>query len=64
MFVCMCYGVTDKMIKNAVSEHGVGNIRELQEHLTLGEQCGKCISMARNIIDDVIVDETLFKNVG
>ena len=29
MYVCMCYGVTDSDIKQAVSEHGVGNLREL-----------------------------------
>ena len=43
MFVCMCYGVTDKDIMNAVEQDGVGNIRELRQHLELGNQCGKCM---------------------
>lgn len=64
MFVCMCYGVTDKDIANAVKEHGVGNMRELKDVLTLGDQCGSCVKMAQNIIDDVIIDERLFKDVG
>ena len=64
MFVCMCFGVTDKDIQEAVQEHGVGNIRELKNVLTLGEQCGTCIQSAQAIIDDTIIDESLFKDVG
>ncbi len=64
MFVCMCYNVTDKDIAKAVSQQGVGNIRELKQQLQLGEQCGKCISMAQALIDDLIIDEGLFKDVG
>ncbi|WP_269517811.1 bacterioferritin-associated ferredoxin [Alteromonas sp. BMJM2] len=64
MFVCMCFGVTDKSIRAAVESNGVGNMRELREHLELGSQCGKCISMAQQIIDQTIIDESLFKNVG
>ena len=63
MFVCMCYGVTDKDIMNAVEQDGVGNIRELRQHLELGNQCGKRIQMAQQIIDSTIVDESLFKEV-
>ena len=63
MFVCMCYGVTDNDIMNAVEQDGVGNIRELRQHLELGNQCGQCIQMAQQIIDSTIVDESLFKEV-
>lgn len=64
MFVCMCYGVTDKSIRAAVESHGVGNMRELRQHIELGAQCGKCVQMAQQIIDQTIVDESLFKDVG
>lgn len=64
MFVCMCYGITDSQIKSAVEQGGVGNMRELKQHLSVGTQCGKCIEMAQSIIDETIIDETLFKNVG
>ncbi|MEW9798165.1 bacterioferritin-associated ferredoxin [Alteromonas sp. CYL-A6] len=63
MFVCMCFGVTDKAIRQAVKEEGVGNLRDLRQHLELGSQCGKCIHMAQQIIDDTIIDESLFKEV-
>lgn len=64
MFVCMCYGITDKQIKNAVETHGVGNIRELKQVMSVGSQCGKCIELAQEIIDDTIMDESLFKEAG
>ena len=64
MFVCMCYGITDKQIKNAVETHGVGNMRELKKVMTLGSQCGKCVELAQEIIDNTIMDDSLFKEVG
>lgn len=64
MFVCMCYGVTDKDIRNAVQSEGAGNLRELRAHLNLGTQCGKCVQMAQEIIDQTIIDESMFKDVG
>jgi len=64
MYVCMCYGVTDTQIRQAVGTEGVGNLRELRAHLDVGSQCGKCIQMAQQIIDSTIVDDSLFKEVS
>lgn len=64
MYVCLCHGITDKHIKQAVTEDGVGNMRELKAALGVGSQCGKCIQMAQSVIDGVIIDESLFKEVG
>ena len=63
MYVCMCYGVTDKAIRQAVESEGVGNLRELRQHLSVGSQCGRCIQMAQSIIDETIIDESLFREV-
>lgn len=64
MFVCICKGITDKDIKDLVHEQGVGSLRELKQHLPLGTQCGTCTKVAQTIIDNTIVDESLFKDVG
>ncbi|WP_371192843.1 bacterioferritin-associated ferredoxin [Glaciecola sp. SC05] len=64
MFVCMCHGITDKQIENAVRSNSVGNIRDLKNQLGVGSQCGTCIDMAVSIIDQTIIDESLFKDVG
>lgn len=64
MFVCLCYGITDKQITQAVHEQGVGNMRDLKKTLGLGSQCGKCVQLAQQIIDNTIVDESLFREVS
>ncbi|MFT6283934.1 MAG: bacterioferritin-associated ferredoxin [Arenicella sp.] len=63
MYVCICLGITDKAIKQAVLEDGVGNMRQLKQKLGAGSQCGKCVQMAQAIIDNTIIDESLFKQV-
>lgn len=63
MFVCVCHGITDKQIKEAVENGGVGNMRELKQALNVGTQCGSCIETAQSIIDTTIIDENLFKEV-
>ena len=45
-------------------EKGVGSMRELKEHLPVGSQCGTCTKVAQNVIDNTIIDESLFKDVG
>ena len=63
MFVCLCHGITDKQIQNAVREQGVGNVRELKQLLPVGSSCGTCVQMTQDIINDLIVDDSLFKEV-
>ncbi|MDF2179309.1 bacterioferritin-associated ferredoxin [Aliiglaciecola sp. CAU 1673] len=63
MFVCLCYGITDKQITKAVRDEGVGNMRDLRKTLGVGSQCGKCIQLAQQVIDNTIIDESLFKEV-
>lgn len=63
MYVCICKGITDKDIQKLVREEGVGSLRELKNHLPLGSQCGTCTKTAQNIIDNTIIDESLFKEV-
>jgi bacterioferritin-associated ferredoxin len=64
MYVCLCHGITDKAIKRAVREDGVGTTRELRAKLGVGSQCGRCIQMAQDIIDTTIIDESMFKEVS
>ncbi|MCH2058208.1 MAG: (2Fe-2S)-binding protein [Thalassotalea sp.] len=64
MYVCICKGITDKQIKQMVIEHGVGSIRELKQRLDVGSQCGTCVKLTQQVIDNTIIDENLFKDVG
>lgn len=53
MYVCLCRGITDQDIKNAVA-NGAGTYREVRELLDLGTCCGRCAPEARAIISDEV----------
>ncbi|WP_072036452.1 (2Fe-2S)-binding protein [Vibrio sinaloensis] len=55
MYVCLCHGVSDKKIRKLVSEQGVTDIKGIKKCTALGTQCGKCIRMAKDIINESTV---------
>lgn len=55
MYVCLCRGITDQDIKNAVAE-GNENFREIRDMLDLGTCCGRCVPEARSIINSELAE--------
>ncbi|RUO36832.1 (2Fe-2S)-binding protein [Aliidiomarina shirensis] len=53
MYVCLCKGITDKQIVQAV-ENGAASVRELRKQFGLGNQCGKCTCMARGVLNEAL----------
>lgn len=51
MYVCLCRGITDQDIKNAVNQ-GAESFRQIREQLDLGTCCGRCVPEARQIISE------------
>jgi len=51
MYVCICKSVTDKQIRRAAAK-GVDNLYELRANLGVAAGCGKCASMAQEILDE------------
>ena len=49
MYVCICHAVTEKHIKQAVSD-GMGSMRDVRSCLGVGSQCGKCVCHAKDVI--------------
>ncbi len=54
MYVCICKGVTDSAIREAVQE-GTTTISGLREQLGCTGQCGKCRQQVRELRDEVLV---------
>ncbi|EGQ7678321.1 (2Fe-2S)-binding protein [Vibrio parahaemolyticus] len=50
MYVCLCYGVSDKKIRKLAIDEGVTDIRGIKRCTALGSQCGKCIKQAKEIL--------------
>ncbi|WOE31082.1 MULTISPECIES: bacterioferritin-associated ferredoxin [unclassified Acinetobacter] len=53
MYVCLCRGITDQDIKNAIA-NGAEDYRDIRDMLDLGTCCGRCAPEARSIISEEI----------
>ncbi|HTP40065.1 MAG TPA: bacterioferritin-associated ferredoxin [Steroidobacteraceae bacterium] len=51
MYVCICNGVTERQVRQAV-DAGVHSMRQLRERLPIGNCCGRCVGCAREILND------------
>lgn len=56
MYVCLCVGVTDRDIENAVSD-GARSWREVRETTGCAGQCGKCACTGKGIMREAISQE-------
>ena len=55
MYVCLCRGITDQDIKDAVA-NGAESYREIRDLLDLGTCCGRCAPDARALIRAALSD--------
>lgn len=52
MYVCLCNGVTERQIRE-VAEAGCRSVAELTMRTGAGANCGSCLSIAAELLDDV-----------
>ena len=55
MYVCLCRGVTDNHIRDAIYE-GSCSYREERETLGVGTQCGKCACLAKQVVRETLTE--------
>lgn len=51
MYICLCKGVTDTQIRDAVTD-GACTMRDLRERLDVANQCGKCGRDCKSILGE------------
>lgn len=51
MYVCLCQGVTDRQIREAVGE-GACTMRKLRMELGVASSCGRCAQYAKQVLDE------------
>ncbi|PPU93818.1 (2Fe-2S)-binding protein [Xanthomonas albilineans] len=56
MYVCICNGVTDRQIREAV-EAGCCNVSELTMRTGCGATCGSCLEMAADLLERSLTRE-------
>lgn len=49
MYVCLCKGITDSQIRDAI-DNGAESLRAVRDELGVMTCCGKCASDTRNIV--------------
>jgi len=57
MFICICKGVTDTQIRQAV-EKGARSIQCVRRELGVATQCCKCLTEAKEIIVETLSKKT------
>jgi bacterioferritin-associated ferredoxin len=55
MYVCVCQGVTDGQIRDAIFE-GCCSYRDVRETLGVASKCGKCASFAKEVVRDTLTE--------
>lgn len=55
MYVCLCNGVSDKAIRRAVQQYHPQSFQQLRKIILIGNQCGKCVRAAREIMQDELM---------
>jgi bacterioferritin-associated ferredoxin len=53
MYVCLCKGITDRQIKEAVYD-GATTVGQLRKCLGVASQCGKCGITTREILQQTL----------
>lgn len=54
MYVCMCHGITDRQIREAVCD-GVASMHELRAELGVASSCGRCAQYAKEVLDETLI---------
>lgn len=55
MYVCLCQGVTDGHIRDAIYE-GCCSYGEVRAATGVGTQCGKCACVAKQVVRETLSD--------
>ncbi len=63
MYVCICKGVTENVIREAVG-HGAERMRDLKACLGITTQCGTCACHAKQVLDQALIQKTSEHQLG
>lgn len=53
MYVCLCHGITDKEIEQAIA-NGATRVSEIKRQLKVSTQCGTCAMQVANLVRDTL----------
>lgn len=59
MYICVCKGVTDTAIRDAVNKGAIDRMRDLKANLGVSEQCGICACHAKQVLEQALMQKTV-----
>ena len=64
MYVCLCNGVSDKKIRQVVRQFQPQSFQQLRKFVPVGNQCGKCVRAAREVMEDELTTMPKLKEIA
>lgn len=64
MYVCLCNGISDKTLRHAIRKYHPHSLQQLRRIVPVGQECGKCIRQAREILEEEIAQLPKFVKVA
>ena len=61
MYVCVCKGVTDNAVREAIYQ-GADRMRDLKSCLGVTEQCGLCACHVKQVLDETLTHKSQSQN--
>ncbi|NRB39589.1 MAG: bacterioferritin-associated ferredoxin [Pseudomonadales bacterium] len=55
MYICICKGITDSDIRNAVID-GASDMRSVRKQLGVSTQCGQCSCQAKSVFQEAMAE--------
>lgn len=63
MYICICKGITDKAIRNAVID-GANSFASVRKQLGVSSQCGRCAVDAKDLVNETLNEITTFQQAN
>ena len=57
MYVCICKGVTENKLREAIHQ-GADRMSDLKSTLGVTAQCGRCACHAKQVLDETLSEKT------
>lgn len=64
MYVCLCNAISDKTLREVVRRYQPKSIQQLRQLVPIGKQCGKCVRVAREIMQEELQHAPLYKEIA
>ena len=61
MYVCLCNGISDKKNSSGCAPVFPPLVPALKKFIPVGNQCGKCVRAAREVMEDELMQLPEFK---